>query len=101
MAALLGVVAASSVMAAILAAESSPLDPGNPVTWVSFGVAGIVTAAFVRGWVVPGGIYRAERDQRIVAETALRDSAPVLAKANETQGRMLDYLAAETRRGDR
>ncbi len=76
---------------------ASPFDPASPVTWVSFGVAGVVTLAFAREWVVPGSALRRAEDRAAAAEAALRTSAPALAEANVVQGRMLAYLAGEGR----
>lgn len=81
----------------ILAAESSPLDPANPVTWVSFGVAGVVTVAFSREWVVPGSALKRAEARAAASEAALREAAPALASSNSVQGQMLEYLADRER----
>jgi len=81
----------------LLGADPSPLDPSSPVTWVSFGVAGIVTVSFAKEWVVPGSALRRAEARAQVNETALREAAPALAAANVVQGRMLDYLAEQER----
>lgn len=76
----------------LIAAQESPLDPTSPAFWTSFGIAGVVTAAFVRGWVVPGTIYQAMERRAVAAETAVREVTPALIRANETQDRMLEHL---------
>jgi len=77
--------------------SASPFDPASPVTWVSFGVAGVVTIAFAREWVVTGSALRRAEERAAVSETALRENSPALAEANVVQGRMLAYLAEEGR----
>ncbi len=83
----------------LLASEdsASPFDPASPVTWVSFGVAGVVTLAFAREWVVTGSALRRAEERAAVCEKALREGSPALAEANVVQGRMLAYLAEEGR----
>jgi len=76
---------------------ASPFDPASPVTWVSFGVAGVVTLAFAREWVVPGSALRRAEDRAAVSESATRETAPALAEATVMQGRMLAWLAEEGR----
>ena len=76
---------------------ASPFDPASPVTWVSFGVAGVVTLAFAREWVVPGSALKRAEERAAVTESAMRGAAPALAEANVVQGRMLAYLAEEGR----
>lgn len=89
---------ATALSGRLLAAEpSSPFDPSSPVTWVSFGVAGIVSVAFAKEWVVPGSSARRHEQRATLAETALREAAPALAAANVVQGQILDYLAEQER----
>ncbi|MEJ7763895.1 MAG: hypothetical protein WKF86_00200 [Acidimicrobiales bacterium] len=78
--------------------SASPFDPASPVTWVSFGVAGVVTVAFAREWVVTGSALRRAEERAKISEAALREGAPALAEANVVQGKMLAYLAGEGRR---
>ncbi len=83
----------------LFAAEdsASPFDPASPVTWVSFGVAGVVTLAFAREWVVTGSALRRAEERAAISEAALRLGSPALAEANVVQGRMLAYLSEEAR----
>jgi len=76
---------------------ASPFDPSSPVTWVSFGVAGVVTLAFAREWVVPGSALRRAEERAAASEAATREAAPALAEANVVQGKMLTYLSEEAR----
>lgn len=81
---------AATFVGRILASDTSPLDPTSPSFWVSFGIAGIVSFAFVKEWVVPGPTHRREVKAREVAEMALRETAPALGKAAEALERLLE-----------
>jgi len=76
---------------------ASPFDPASPVTWVSFGVAGVVTLAFAREWVVPGSALKRAEGRAELSESAVRDAAPALAASNLVQGQMLAYLSERER----
>jgi hypothetical protein len=53
------------------------LAQAGPTTILLVGIAWL-GLAFVRGWVVPGWIYRDERQQRATAETQAQRNAEAL-----------------------
>lgn len=100
---------------ALLAQQTNPLDPASPVTWVSFGVAGVVTFAFVRGWVVGGALCArliAQADARadaaekraieaekraLEAQLGMQAAIPALDRSVTATKEMLDFLAEQRR----
>ncbi len=51
------VILAVTNLAMLLAQQTTPDSFGGWITLINIGLAGIGLVAFVKGWIVPGGIY--------------------------------------------
>ena len=65
------------------------LAQAGPVAILLVGI-GALAWGFVKGWVVPGYLYRQEREARIVAETQAQRSTEALLKAATVVDKSID-----------
>lgn len=59
------------------------LAEAGPVAILLVGI-GAVTWGFIRGWIVPGWLYRLEREQRLKAETQAERNTEAIAEITAT-----------------
>lgn len=69
------------------------LADAGPVAILLVGI-GLLGLGFVKGYVVPGWLYRQEREQRIKAETAAERNTDAIAAVTATVQKALDDRAS-------
>jgi hypothetical protein len=65
------------------------LADAGPVAILLVGIAA-VALGFVRGYIVPGYMYKQEREARIVAETQAQRNSELLLKATNVVDKSID-----------
>lgn len=70
------------------------LADAGPVAILLVGI-GLLALGFVRGYVVPGYLYRQEREARILAETQAQRTTEALLKAATVVDKSIDARSGD------